>query len=43
MDSQNITISGTTFRDLGGPVYNLWNCKNVTANGNALDGFYNGD
>ena len=43
MDSENITLSGTTFRDLGGPVYNLLNCKNVTANGNALDGNYTGD
>lgn len=43
MDSENITLSGTTFRDLDGPVYNLWNCKNVTANGNALDGNYTGD
>ncbi len=42
-DSENISITGTTFRDLGGPTYQLWNCVNVTANGDSLDGNYTGD
>lgn len=43
LNSENVAISGTAFRDLDGAAYQLSNCENVTANGDALDGNYRGD
>lgn len=29
----NVNVDGNTFRDLGGPIFRIYNCENVTCNG----------
>ncbi len=41
--TEDVTIGGTTFRDLGGNTFSFYDCSNVTQDGSPIDGNYHGN